>query len=89
MAAEEGHTEVVALLLSRRADVNGRSNEGWAPLHSAAQSEALQSTDTVALLLLHGADPAARTRIRATPLHMAAFNGRLGATKARQAAPRS
>ena len=81
LAAEEGHTEVVALLLARRADVNGRSREGWAPLHSAAQSEAAHSTDVVALLLLRGADPRARTRIDATPLHMAAFNGRLGATK--------
>ena len=82
LAAEEGHTEAVALLLARRADVNGRSREGWTPLHSAAQSEAAHSTDAVALLLLNGADPGARTRIDATPLHMAAFNGRLGATKA-------
>tara|TARA_B110001452_G_scaffold60929_1_gene47604 strand:+ start:82 stop:1299 length:1218 start_codon:yes stop_codon:yes gene_type:complete len=79
LAAEQGHTEVVALLLARRANINARNNEGWGPLHSASQSE---STDTVALLLAHGADLHASTRkVGATPLHMTAFNGTLGATK--------
>ena len=79
LAAEQGHSEVVALLLARRANINALNNQGWGPLHSASQSE---SSDTVALLLAHGADlHAPSKRVEATPLHMAAFNGTLGATK--------
>ena len=48
IAAEEGHSEAVALLLDRGASIEAASSEGWRPLHSAAQSEAAGSADTVA-----------------------------------------
>mmetsp|Transcript_33839 Transcript_33839/g.55888 ORF Transcript_33839/g.55888 Transcript_33839/m.55888 type:complete len:387 (+) Transcript_33839:83-1243(+) len=78
LAAEEGHSKAVVLLIDRGANVNSPNQDGWGALHSAAQSE---NTDTVALLLARGADVHMRTKIHATALHMAAFNGRLGAVK--------
>ena len=32
-ASENGHTNVMKLLIDHRADVNARGNNGWTPLH--------------------------------------------------------
>ena len=50
VAASNGNTAVVRLLIERRADVNATSCGGWTALHGAASC--LQSAQTVAMLLL-------------------------------------
>ena len=74
LAAAEGHTEIVALLLRKRVDIETRTfADGRTPLHSAT---AARSLDTVKLLLEHGAKADAVTSdIALTPLHVAARAG--------------
>lgn len=64
-AALMGHTEVVALLLERGADVNAQNRDGATPLHSAAF---LGRTETVKLLLEKGADPKLRNNTGSTAI---------------------
>ena len=81
-AAQNGHLEVVRLLLERGANVNAQNtDELWwrerrTPLHFAAQNGHL---DVVRLLLERGANVNAETSGVAgwTPLHFAAQNGHL------------
>jgi Ankyrin repeats (3 copies)/Ankyrin repeats (many copies) len=54
MAAENGHTDIVALLLAKDADPNAPDQEGNTPLLWAAENG---HTDIVALLLAKDADP--------------------------------
>ena len=56
------------LLLSKRADVSARDNDGSTPLHWAA---AMGHRDVVTLLLARGADVNAKDNRSATPLHWA------------------
>ena len=37
-AAREGRKDVVELLLASKADVNAKSEDGWTPLHEAADT---------------------------------------------------
>ena len=70
-AAAEGYTDIVALLLSRGADVEGRrqTSFGETPLHWAVWRD---HREAAALLLEAGADPnARRCRFRHTPLSLA------------------
>jgi ankyrin repeat protein len=62
--------DVLALLLSAGADVNGRGVNDYTVLHQAACKDDARA---VRLLLEHGADPEARTRIDnyTTPLEEA------------------
>ena len=54
IAAENGHTDIVKLLLDSKAGVNARiTGTGETPLYAAAQNG---HTDTVKLLLDHKAD---------------------------------
>lgn len=64
-AALMGHTEVVALLLERGADVNAQNRDGATPLHSAAF---LGRAETVKLLLEKGADPKLRNNTGSTAI---------------------
>ncbi|KAI0246280.1 ankyrin repeat-containing domain protein [Lactifluus subvellereus] len=56
--------EVVQLLLSHNANVNGRNGSGWTPLHSASANG---HTKVAQLLLEYGADVDARNEIDDTP----------------------
>ncbi len=52
-----GHTDIIAYLLEKNADVNVRKHDGNTPLHAAAF---LGRAEAVKLLLKHGADANAR-----------------------------
>jgi len=54
--ADGGHAAVAKMLVRAGADVNARQQQGWTPLHGAADSD---DRETVELLLGHGADPTA------------------------------
>ncbi|MFP2904975.1 ankyrin repeat domain-containing protein [Pyxidicoccus sp. 3LFB2] len=71
--ARELTPDAVRKLLSEGADVNGRGQYGWAPLHSAvrapySKSEPRPNLDVVRVLLEAGADPNARDEHGVTPL---------------------
>ena len=61
-----------ALLLDRGAEVNGKDNSGWTPLHYAAWDG---HADVAALLLDRGAEVNVKTIDGWTPLHYAADYG--------------
>jgi len=65
-AAEGGMKEMVALLLSKGANVNARSSGGWTRLHGCYKMEMLQ------LFISHGGDVNAATDDGMTPLMFAA-----------------
>lgn len=71
-AAAFGHTDVVELLLARKAEVDAKDNEGNTPLYLSAQHG---QTSTVEMLLAHQADVNGRGKNGLTPLHAAAFSG--------------
>lgn len=73
LAAQRGHTAVLAALLDAGADVRGGADPGVpTPLHVAAGSGYL---DTIKLLLARGADPHDRERqFNATPLGWAEWS---------------
>lgn len=68
-AAEQGHKEVVELLLANNADVSAKFSNGWTPLHLAA---AHRRKDVVELLLTNRADVNAKGYYGHTPLHVVA-----------------
>lgn len=72
LAAWNKHTDVAALLLADKADVNARADDGWTPLHYAAFNG---DTNMAALLLANHAEVNARDHTGWTPLHEAAFYG--------------
>eukprot|EP00957_Ditylum_brightwellii_P053936 4085764-Ditylum_brightwellii.AAC.1 len=53
MAAQEGHCDIISLLISNGADINKQNNGGTTPLYVAAQQG---YCDIVSLLLSNGAD---------------------------------
>jgi ankyrin repeat protein len=76
LASFFGHTEVVRLLLARRAQVNIASNnpQRVMPLHSAVAARHFAIAQA---LLEHGAEVNAKQQEGFTPLHEAAQNGQL------------
>ena len=64
-AADEGHTEVVELLIANGVEVNGKDEDGRIPLHFAANSG---HKEVVELLIANGADVNARDDDGGTPL---------------------
>ncbi|MCD4783590.1 MAG: ankyrin repeat domain-containing protein [Candidatus Eremiobacteraeota bacterium] len=70
-AAQQGHEEVISLLLDRGANVNIKNNMGEIPLHHAVS---LNSSKIAILLILNGADVRAVSIDGVTPLHIAAEN---------------
>ncbi len=71
MAAKYGLYDVCVYYLSKRIKADVKNNDGWTPLHYAADS----SADICRLLLQHGADPLAVTKSSGeTPFHEAASN---------------
>ena len=75
IAANEGHTEVAVLLLSRGADASPRIRSGDTPLHIVAYRGHTRIAD---LLLHHGAEVDARGQGGDTPLLVAAQAGHIG-----------
>ena len=72
-AADQGHKDIVQLLLSKGASVEAMDPTGWTPLHRAARNG---HTSTVELLLSKGVSVEAKDTYGWTPLHHAAGNGR-------------
>jgi hypothetical protein len=72
IAAENGDTDMMRLLLASKADVNARNNLGQTPLHTAAAKNHL---DAVELLLANKADVNARDNDGDTPRHWAVKAG--------------
>ena len=70
-AALMGHTEIVALLLERGADVNAKSRDAGTALHAAAF---LGRAETVKLLLEKGADTTLRNNTGSTAIDGAKLN---------------
>lgn len=71
-AAQQGHNEIVELLISRGADVNlGTLKGGHAPIHLACSQGQLEA---VQLLTKHGADVTKVNQNGDTPLHVAAVD---------------
>ncbi len=58
LAVQNGHKDIVALLLTYKANVNAKDDDGFTPLHHAAQRT---NADIVELLLSHGANVNAKT----------------------------
>jgi cytohesin len=80
-----GQLAIAKLLLERGADPNKLarfcwlSNDGWTPLHLAAQ---IGDTEMIVLLLANKADIEAKSQnLRSTPLHVAAQHGQTAAVK--------
>ncbi|ROT81850.1 ankyrin repeat protein [Penaeus vannamei] len=72
VAAEEGHEEIVKMLILGGVDVNGKNEKGSTPLHFAAQEGHEAAAEE---LIVKGADVNAKDEDGYTPLHLAAFNG--------------
>lgn len=69
LAAKNGLTDIVEMLLAKGADVNASSDLGWTPLQYAAANESDAAAPTVALLLAHKADVNTKDKFGQTPLH--------------------
>ncbi|RFU31943.1 hypothetical protein B7463_g4441, partial [Scytalidium lignicola] len=72
ISVENGHTNIVKLLLCQGADINQCDGEGYTPLHLATQCNNL---DTMRLLLNHNADVDAQDSSGWSPLYHAAASG--------------
>ncbi|KTF88881.1 hypothetical protein cypCar_00042086, partial [Cyprinus carpio] len=72
LAAEQGHTEVVKVLLQNNARVDVFDEEGKAAIHLAAEQG---HEDIVDILLAHKAFVNAKTKLGLTPLHLSAQSG--------------
>lgn len=77
-AAGFNQTEILEILLSRRASIESRNVFGNTAVHIAAESG---STAALVALLKHRADVNQRDRWSATPLHVAAIRGQVGAAQ--------
>jgi TonB family protein len=71
-AAENGHKDVVALLLANKAEVNAKNNQGETPLHVAASKG---KKDIAELLLAGQADANAKNSDGVTALRLAEQKG--------------
>ena len=78
MAIFRGHTRVAGLLLSKGANINGRSNFNQTPLHWAAF---MAEPDSVEFLIRKGADLEKSSEQGWTALHYAAHAGNLDIVK--------
>ena len=72
LAARNGHTDMVASLISQGSDINTSDNHGWVPLHHATRCGQLS---VVKLLLELGASVTHATRDDRVPLSLSAASG--------------
>ena len=77
-ASQNGHLEIVKLLLEKGADVQGKDRWVKTPLHKASENGHLE---IVKLLLEKGADVEAKNEWDETPLYKASQNGHLEIVK--------
>jgi len=61
LATQEGHSDMVALLLEHSADVNAHAKNGLTPMHLAAQEDGVS---TASILVQHHADIDPQTKVR-------------------------
>jgi len=78
IAASQGKTEVVRLLLCHDADVNSKDKIGWTPLLYASSNK---HVDVIQLLLEHDADVNIADKTKFTPLHLASGYGHVEVVK--------
>jgi ankyrin repeat protein len=71
-AADEGHKEIVELLIAKGADVNAKNKGDVTPLYGAARSGRKEVAE---LLIAKGADVNAKDVNGTIPLHYAAYEG--------------
>ena len=67
-AASWNRTDVIRVLLQRRADVQKRNRYGYTALHWAVRNK---STDVIRLLMQHGASATVRDNFGTTPIDYA------------------
>lgn len=79
LAAQNGHTCVMKILIEAGADVNAPDYEGMTPLHQAAQHGHVRAVE---LLIEKNADINARDTHSWTPLHKACLYGHAAVIKA-------
>ncbi|KAF4485947.1 Ankyrin-1 [Colletotrichum fructicola Nara gc5] len=77
-ASENGHLDVVKLLLDKGADITVPNSDGWTPLNTASDNGHL---DVVKLLLAKGADITVPNSDGWTPLNAASDSGHLEVVK--------
>lgn len=72
IAARDGNVEIAKILISTGGDKNGKSSNGWTPLHYASDNGLYEM---VKYLLELGVEVNARINIGFTPLNLAVFRG--------------
>ncbi|MGL9778991.1 MAG: ankyrin repeat domain-containing protein [Wolbachia sp.] len=77
-AATDGHQEIIGFLLSKGASIDDTNEDGWAPLHYAANDGWLE---VVEFLISKGADVHAQVNDGDQALHIAAQGGHLEVVK--------
>lgn len=60
LAAQDGHTDVVSLLLEHSADVNAHAKNGLTPMHLAAQEDGVPTAE---ILVQYRADIDPQTKV--------------------------
>ena len=71
VAIQEGFLPVASFLLTKGADVNFRTSDGYSPLHFAACPWWDENADMIELLLAHGADKTCRNELGQYPYELA------------------
>jgi ankyrin repeat protein len=69
--------DLACSLIEHGADVTTQNNNGWTPLHFAADSYGSDNVNLVRFLVEHGADVMAQVNNGLTPLHWAQKQGRM------------
>jgi ankyrin repeat protein len=78
VASENGHVDVVRLLIEHGADIAAQGRDRNTPLHEASING---HVDVARLLIEHGADIAARSVLESSPLHEASEGGHVGVVR--------
>ncbi|KAL3317691.1 Ankyrin-3 [Cichlidogyrus casuarinus] len=74
LACQEGHEDMVSLLIQHKVDVKHHAQNGLVPLHLAAEADKVVIAQ---MLIMAGSEISPRTKAGYTPLHTAAHLGHL------------